>query len=70
MVVHTEHLAAKNIELYGSTDMKVGVDIDKLDESKALLQSLLAVDPRGGLFTQPVVHTASDPKTLARPLKA
>jgi hypothetical protein len=45
-------LIEKNLAIYSTTDMKVGLDVRRLVDAEALLADLLRLDPRGGHFAQ------------------
>ena len=49
---HTAFLIEKNLAIYSTTDMKVGLDVCRLVDAEALLADLLRLDPRGGHFAQ------------------
>ena len=51
-------LLAKHLNIYHSTDMKVGIDVKLLASSAKLLQELVTIDPRGGFFIQKHVAKA------------
>ena len=54
---HKAWLLDKHINMYTSTDFKVGIDSARLEASKAILESLAIVDPRV-CFSQDDVYAA------------
>ena len=53
---HIQDLIAKGGKIYASMNMKSGVDNALLEASSEMLQELLALDPRGGYFSQDSVE--------------
>jgi hypothetical protein len=46
------NLVSQNTSIYGSTDFKIGVDMEILNASANLLCELMRLDSRGGFFSQ------------------
>ncbi len=44
---HVSWLVERNIDVYTSNDMKVGISLTELSASKLMLLSLLQIDPEG-----------------------
>ncbi len=57
MIAHKGLIIEKNLGIYTSMDMKVGIDLTELTRSKQLLENLVRLDVRGGLYLQS--HLAS-----------
>ena len=53
------HAAAlADVEIYSTTSMKAGVNLDMLERLSPMLLSLVELDRRGGIFTQTDVEKA------------
>ena len=58
MVPSIQQLVLKNIDCYESDDFKRGIDSDGLLMFAGLLERLLAIDKRGGFYSQPNMNEA------------
>ena len=52
------YLVEVNIDVIASSDMKLGIDIDKIMMVAATIKALVDLDPRGGIFLQTDVEEA------------
>lgn len=48
----TDLLLERNVHIYGSVCMKTGIDLNTLADNKVMLEKLLELDRRGGIFSQ------------------